>query len=212
MKDDEQYDNNAYTREPYYHPADEVMLYDCEYEVWHGVRIHGDPPPRYVGATAKVIGDRMLLFGGFMEDRQLGTSNVRTVYELDLNKMAWKQIWADGVPPLACDKLVSWCYEGNSTCSGGSALAGRPGYYRTSGWPAHPGAMREDAAERPAGATRGRSVGVARDQRRPTHPASRTRAPPWSAVGRTSSAARLGNRLNDFYCLDWRPWSGLNCE
>ncbi|XP_043228857.1 kelch domain-containing protein 2-like isoform X2 [Amphibalanus amphitrite] len=202
-EDDEQYDNNAYTREPYYHPADEVMLYDCEYEVWHGVRIHGDPPPRLCGATAGVIGDRMLLFGGFMEDRQLGTSNVRTVYELDLNKMAWKQIWADGVPPLACDKLVSWCYEGKFYLFGGfGPWPDDPGYYRDVRLAAHPGAMREDRCwnDQLVRLADGRWEWPETRGDRPTPRAAHAAA----LVGSRAYifGGRLGNRLNDFYCLD----------
>lgn len=203
-----------------YHDPRQLLVYDIDAELWWLLSTSGGscvPSPR-CGATAVYLDNSLYIFGGF-GDGEFGVS--ATLFRLCLTSLQWKIVskTATGVPPLPCDKLVSWTYNGRLYVYGGfgprppSSALGRKSY----------GSMEFCAEGSDDGGGRGwldQLVSYDPDSNQWHWPQTRGRGPGPRAA---HAAARIGNvvyvyggrcrqRLGDFYCLrldspvmEWRP-------
>jgi len=109
-----------------YWPTNELAMRHRDLHKWRLISTQGQSPRPTSGATAAVVGDTFYVFCGFClpdeDEHQLDSAhceNVNSVHALNLSTFTWITLATTGTPPMRCDKLASWTYQGIVYLHGG---------------------------------------------------------------------------------------------
>eukprot|EP00112_Aurelia_sp_Birch-Aquarium-sp1_P017873 Seg4189.1 transcript_id=Seg4189.1/GoldUCD/mRNA.D3Y31 product="Kelch domain-containing protein 2" protein_id=Seg4189.1/GoldUCD/D3Y31 len=107
-------------RNDIYMPTNEIWCYDIEVSQWTRIGTKGDHPVTGIsGAVSCVVGDSLILFGGFAQN----FGRLDLVFELNLSTLVWRNLSKEGLihgaRPSKRDKFVCWVHQSQIAYFGG---------------------------------------------------------------------------------------------